>query len=90
MDNTIKITSIHIIFSLIASVLSAGLSLGWFGVTNHVFAGLLALVILYSVGQLTQKLYKEDIDGFSTWLWNGIAPFIFCWFVVYTLLFNYL
>ncbi|MDL2246176.1 hypothetical protein LJB96_01010 [Methanobrevibacter sp. OttesenSCG-928-K11] len=90
MDSVIKVTSIHIIFALIASVLSAGLSLGWFGFKNDIFAGVIALVLIYIAGQICQKLYKDDIKGFSAWLWDGIAPFVFAWFIVYTLLFNYL
>lgn len=90
MDTTIKVTSIHVVLAIITSALSAGLSLGWFGIKNDVFAGLLALIILYLTGQLCQRLYGDEIKGFTTWLWDGIAPFIFTWFVVYTLFFNYL
>ena len=28
--------------------------------------------------------------GFSAWLWDGILPFAFCWFILWTILFNYL
>ena len=90
MDITIKVTSIHIVFGIFASLLSAGLSLGWFGFKNDVFAGFIALIILYFVGQLCQKIDGDAIDGFSQWLGDGIAPFFFTWVIAYTLLVHYL
>ncbi|MBQ2653972.1 MAG: DUF5379 family protein [Methanobrevibacter sp.] len=90
MDTTIKVTSIHIIFGLIAALLSTGLTVGWFGFKNEIFAGLLALIILYFVGQLCQKFAGEEISGFSQWLWDGISPFFFTWVISYTLFVMYL
>ena len=90
MDTTIKVTSIHIVFGLIAALLSAALSLGWFGFKNDVFAFFVAVIILYFVGQLSQKIAGDEVSGFSQWLWDGIAPFYFTWVIAYTLLVMYL
>ncbi|WP_458404729.1 hypothetical protein [Methanobrevibacter sp.] len=90
MDTTIKVTSIHIVFALIAAFISAGLSLGWFGFKNDVFAFFVAVIILYFVGQFSQKIAGDEISGFSQWLWDGISPFYFTWVIAYTLFVMYL
>ena len=90
MDKTIQVTSIHIIFGLIAALISAGLSAGWFGFKNDVFAFFIAAIILYFVGQFSQKIAGDEISGFSQWLWDGIAPFFFTWVIAYTLFSMYL
>ena len=90
MDATIKVTSIHIIFALIAAFISAGLTAGWFGFKNDVFAFFVAVIILYFVGQLAQKLAGDEISGFSQWLWDGISPFYCTWVIAYTLFVMYL
>jgi hypothetical protein len=90
MDTTIKVTTIHIVAGLVSALISAGLSLGWFGFKNDVFAFFIALIILYFVGQFSQKMAGEEISGFSQWLWDGIAPFYFTWVIAYTLFMMYL
>ena len=90
MDTTIKVTSIHVVFGIIASLFSAGLTAGWFGFKNDVFAFFVAAIILYFVGQLSQRLAGDEISGFSQWLWDGIAPFFFTWVIAYTLFVMYL
>ena len=90
MDTTIKVTTIHVIFALIAALISAGLTLGWLGFKNDVFAFFVAVLILYFVGQFCQKIAGEEISGFSQWLWDGIAPFYFTWVIAYTLFVMYL
>ena len=90
MDATIKVTSIHIIFALIAALISTGFTVGWFGFKNDIFAGFVALIILYFVGQFCQKIASEEISGFSQWLWDGISPFFFTWVIAYTLFVMYL
>ena len=90
MDTTVKVTSIHIVFALITALISAALSLGWFGFKNHLFAGLFALIVLYFVGQFSQKIAGDEISGFSQWLWDGISPFFFTWVIAYTLFVAYL
>ena len=90
MDTTIKVTSIHIIFGIVAAFLSTGLSAGWFGFKNDVFAFFVAVIILYFVGQFAQKIAGDEISGFSQWLWDGISPFFFTWIIAYTLFSMYL
>ena len=90
MDTTIKITSIHVVAALFASLISAALSLGWFGFKNDVFAFFIARIVLYFIGQACQKMAGDEISGFSQWLWDGIAPFYFVWVIAYTLFTVYL
>ena len=90
MDTTVKVTSIHIVAGLFAALLSTGLSLGWFGFKNDMFAFFVAVIILYFVGQFAQKIAGEEISGFSQWLWDGISPFFFTWVISYTLFVMYL
>ena len=90
MDNAVKITSIHIVSALIAGYLSSIFTLGQISGlgTNDVLAAVSGLIILYIVGQICDKLFGKQ-EGFSKWLWNGIVPFAFIWFVFWTLLINY-
>ncbi len=90
IDTTIIVTSIHIIAALIAALISTGLSSGWFGFKNDIFAFFIALIILYFVGQFCQKIAGDEISGFSQWLWDGISPFYFTWVIAYTLFMMYL
>ncbi|WP_407393535.1 hypothetical protein [Methanobrevibacter sp.] len=90
MDTTIKVTTIHIIAALVAALISTGLSAGWFGFKNDVFALFVAVIILYFVGQFSQKIAGDEISGFTQWLWDGISPFFFTWVIAYTLFMMYL
>ena len=90
MDTTIKVTSIHIIAALLAALISTALSAGWLGFQNDVAAGFAALIILYFIGQFSQKIAGDEISGFSQWLWDGISPFFFTWVIAYTLFTMYL
>ena len=90
MDTTIKVTSIHIISALVAALISTALTVGWLGFKNDIFAGFIALIILYFVGQFCQKKFEDEISGFSQWLWDGISPFFFTWVISYTLFVMYL
>jgi uncharacterized membrane protein len=90
MDATIKVTTIHIVAGLVSALISAGLSLGWFGFKNDVFAFFVAVIILYFVGQFAQKIAGDEISGFSQWLWDGISPFYFTWVIAYVLFMAYL
>ena len=58
--------------------------------SNVAFAGFVALIILYFVGQFCQKIAGEEISGFSQWLWDGISPFFFTWVISYTIFVMYL
>ena len=90
MDTTIKVTTIHVIAALVAALISTGFTVGWFGFKNEIFAGFIALIILYFVGQFSQKIAGDEISGFSQWLWDGISPFFFTWVISYTLFMMYL
>ena len=90
MDATIKVTTIHVITALVAALISTGMTVGWFGFKNDIFAFFVAAIILYFVGQLSQKIAGSEISGFSQWLWDGIAPFFFTWVIAYTLFVMYL
>ena len=89
-DHTVKITSIHIIAAIITGVITAAISLGLIsGIPkNDLLGGFIGIVILYAMGKLCDKLYGKQ-EGFSKWLWDGIVPFAFAWFVVWTILLNY-
>jgi hypothetical protein len=90
MDKTIQVTSIHIVAALVAALISAALTVGWFGFKNDVFAFFIAVIILYFVGQFSKKIAGDEISGFSQWLWDGIAPFFFTWIIAFTLFTMYL
>ena len=90
MDTTVKVTSIHVIFGIVAAAISFIFSTGWIGFKNDVFAGILPFIILYFVGQFTQKLFGDEVSGFSQWLWDGILPFVFMWIIAFTVLYNYI
>ena len=73
MDTTIKVTTIHIVAALVAALISTALTVGWFGFKNDIFAFFVAVIILYFVGQFSQKIAGDEISGFSQWLWDGIS-----------------
>jgi hypothetical protein len=91
MDVDAKVTIIHVIGGLIAAILSVKLTTGTIiGFSGETVAVLLALVILYLCGQVSERLLgKEEVGGFKGWLWSGIVPFLFVWIVIWILLFNY-
>jgi hypothetical protein len=90
MDNAVKITLVHIIAALFAGYISSLFTIGQIsGIgKNDVLAAAVGLGILYIVGQLCDKLFGEQ-EGFTKWLWNGIVPFAFVWFVLWTIIINY-
>ena len=90
IDTGVKITSIHIVAALIAGYITSLITLGMipgFG-ENQLLAGLVGIVILYAMGRLCDTIFGKQ-EGFTKWLWDGIVPFAFAWFVVWTLLTNY-
>ena len=90
IDNGVKITSIHVIAAIITGYVTSLISLGMIpGIgANDLIAGVIGIIILYAIGQLCDKLFGKQ-EGFTKWLWDGIVPFAFAWFVVWTLLVNY-
>ena len=75
MDVTVKTVSIHLVAAIVAALISTAFTTGMLGFKNHVFC---------------EKMFGEEVKGFSTWLWDGILPFGFCWFILWTILTNYL
>ena len=90
MDVDAKVTIIHIIGGIVAAFLSFKLTTGLIsGINNEAVAILLALVILYLCGQVSERIFgKEAVGGFKGWLWSGIVPFLFIWILLWVLLFN--
>jgi len=90
IDNVVKITSIHIVVAIITGILTGFISLGMIpGIgENDLLAGFIGIVILYATGLLCDKLFGKQ-EGFTKWLWDGIVPFAFAWFLVWTILLNY-
>jgi hypothetical protein len=90
MDIDAKVAIIHIIGGIIAAFLSFALTTGMImGINNEAFAVLLAIVVLYISGQVSEKIFgKEAVGGFKGWLWSGIVPFLFIWIVLWVLFFN--
>ena len=90
MDVDAKVTILHVIGGLIAAFLSYGLTTGLFmGINNEAFAIILALILLYLFGQISERIFgKEAVGGMKGWLWSGVVPFFFIWVVVWILLFN--
>ena len=90
MDVDAKVTIIHVIGGIIAAYLSYALTTGLInGINNEAIAILIALIILYLSGQVSERIFgKEAVGGFKGWLWSGIVPFLFIWIVVWVLLFN--
>ena len=90
MDVDAKVTIIHIIGGIIAAFFSYLLTTRQIlGINNEAIAILLALVILYISGQVSERIFgKEAVGGFKGWLWSGIVPFLFIWLVIWILLFN--
>jgi hypothetical protein len=90
MDVDAKVTILHVIGGLIAAFLSYGLTTGLFmGINNEAFAIILALILLYLFGQISERIFgKEAVGGMKGWLWSGVVPFFFIWIVVWILLFN--
>jgi len=90
IDNSVKITSIHIVAAIITGYITSLISLGMIpGIgKNELLAAVMGIIILYAMGRLCDKLFGKQ-EGFTKWLWDGIIPFSFAWFVIWTLLINY-
>lgn len=91
MDVDAKMTGIHVLGAIIAAFISFSISDGLITAIgeNQALAALAGLVILIIVGNLAEKILgKEEVGGFKGWLWSGIVPFMFIWFVVWSMLIN--
>ncbi|MGB9937577.1 MAG: hypothetical protein ACPK7O_07630 [Methanobacterium sp.] len=82
MDVDGKIAAIHTVAALAAGYIS-------FILKSEAIAILVALVILYIVGQASERIFgKEAVGGFKGWLWSGIVPFLFIWLIVWIIFTN--
>jgi hypothetical protein len=91
MDVDVKLASIHTVAAVIAAYISFIVSNGSIAVlgNNQPLGAFVGIVILIIVGQLSERLLgKEEVGGFKGWLWSGVVPFIFIWFVAWTMLIN--
>jgi hypothetical protein len=91
MDVDGKVAAIHAGAGIIAGYISFILSSGAIAAIgkNDAIAVIVALIILYLVGQLSERLFgKEEVGGFSGWLWSGIVPFFFIWIMVWIIFAN--
>ncbi len=91
MDVDGKMAAIHAVAGIVAGYLSFLLSTGAIaGIgRNEVLAVLVALIILYAMGQASERLFgKEKVGGAKGWLWSGIVPFFFVWIMVWVIFYN--
>ncbi|HEX3014273.1 MAG TPA: hypothetical protein VHO92_08380 [Methanobacterium sp.] len=87
MDTDGKVASIHTVGGIIAGYLSFILSSGVI-FKNEALAVIIALIILYIMGQVSEKLFGKEEVGFSGWFWSGIVPFFFVWIMVWVIFMN--
>lgn len=91
MDVDAKVASIHTVAGIVAGYISFLLSSGAVsGIgKNEVLAVIIAIIILYAMGQISERLFgKEEVGGLSGWLWSGIVPFFFIWIIVWVIFTN--
>ncbi|MDI6841481.1 DUF5379 family protein [Methanothermobacter wolfeii] len=89
MDADAKMTAIHVPAGIIAAVASFYVSNGSIPTLgeNQAMGTFLGLVILLITGNIAERIIgKEEAGGFKGWLWSGIVPFLFIWFVVWAML----
>ncbi|MCR5026269.1 MAG: hypothetical protein K6A34_02325 [Methanobrevibacter sp.] len=89
MDDTVKFTSVSVVFGLIAGILSAIFSIGIFGFKNDVLGLLIGICFIYLLLKSTDKIVSEEMDR-SQKIWDCIMPFFFTWVIAWTLLTHYL
>ena len=91
MDVDGKIAAIHGIAAIAAGYISFLLSNGAIaGLGKNEVLGILSgLIILYLMGQVSERLFgKEEVGGLKGWLWSGIVPFFFLWMIVWIIFMN--
>nr|WP_295604784.1 hypothetical protein [uncultured Methanobrevibacter sp.] len=64
MDVTVKTVSIHIVAAIVAALISTAFTTGMLGFTNHVFAFVVGLVILYLVKKLKDFQLGYGMESF--------------------------
>lgn len=91
MDIEGKVAAIHGVAAVAAGYVSFLLASG--GIAglgkNEVLAVLGGLIILYLIGQISERLFgKEEVGGVRGWFFNGIVPFFFLWIIVWVIFTN--
>ena len=89
MDDTVKLTSVSVVFGLIAGILSGIFSIGIIGFKNDVLGLLIGVCVIYVLFKSTDKVVTEKMDR-SQKIWDCIMPFFFTWVISWTLLTHYL
>ena len=89
MDDTIKLTSINVVFGIIAGVLSGLFSIGILGFKNDMIGLLLGIAFIYASTKVADNIASEELDRFQK-IWDCILPFFFTWIIVWILLTNYM
>ena len=88
MDVDGKLAALYTITGAIAGYVSFILSSGVI-LKNEWIAVIVALIILYISGQISERIFgKEEVGGFSGWLWSGIVIFFFIWVIVWIAFWN--
>ncbi len=91
MDELGKVSIYHIIGGFVAGVICFAFETkGILPVTNEVLGIIVALLILYGLGQYSEKKHGKEVKKFTTWLSNGVIPFYFMWLMVWIILKNYI
>ncbi|AXV38258.1 MAG: hypothetical protein CIT01_08620 [Methanobacterium sp. BRmetb2] len=91
MDVDGKMAIIHAVAAILAAYVSFMLSNGSIPAIgqNQALAALAGVVILIIVGNLSERIFgKEEVGGTKGWLWSGIVPFVFVWFISWTIFIN--
>lgn len=91
MDVDGKVATIHGVAAIAAGYISFLLSSGAIGGLgkNEALATIGGLIILYLVGQLSERLFgKKEVGGAKGWFWSGIVPFFFLWLMVWIIFMN--
>jgi len=90
MDIDGKVAVIHTVAGIVAGYISfilypAATAPG----NNQVLAVIIALIILYAVGQISERMFgKEEVGGLSGWFWSGVVPYFFVWIIVWVIFAN--
>ena len=90
MDVDGKLAVIHTVAGIIAGyasfILYPGAAVAG---SNQVLAIIIALIILFAVGQISERMFgKDEVGGLKGWFWSGIVPFFFVWIIVWTVFIN--
>lgn len=89
MDDTVKLTSISVVFGLIAGILSGIFSVGLLSFKNDFVGLLIGVVLIYALVKSVDKIAVEKMEN-SQKLWDCVMPFFFSWVIVWILINSYL